>query len=658
MAANGKLALLSVSDKAGLLPLAKCLSDIGLGLVGSGGTATALRNAGLKVLDVSDITGAPEMLGGRVKSLHPAVHAGILSRLTDSDQADMKRQKFDMISVVVCNLYPFVETVAKPDVTVADAVENIDIGGVTLLRAAAKNHDRVTVICDPKDYESIIEELKNTKDHQTSLETRQKLALKAFTHTSEYDLAISDYFRKQYSAGQSQLTLRYGALLLNIVSDINTKMHFSCGLNTSLLEQKLALKAFTHTSEYDLAISDYFRKQYSAGQSQLTLRYGMNPHQKPAQLFTTLDKLPLTVLNGSPGFINLCDALNAWQLVKELKEALGLPAAASFKHVSPAGAAVGLPLTEEEASVCMVSDLLSQLTPLACAYARARGADRMSSFGDFVALSDVCDDVTARIISREVSDGIIAPQYTSEALQILSKKKGGNYCVLQMDPSYTPSLMEQKTIFGLTLEQRRNDAKITPDLFKNIVTKNKNLPESAVRDLIVATIALKYTQSNSVCYARDGQVVGIGAGQQSRIHCTRLAGGKAALWWARRHLRVRNMRFRHGVSRALQANAIDNYVNGTVGSDLPLEQWKSLFEGEAPAPLSEAEREEWLKQLDKVALASDAFFPFRDNIDRAVQCGVEYIGSPSGSNNDQEVIEACNEHNIVLSHTNLRLFHH
>ncbi|XP_013164900.1 PREDICTED: bifunctional purine biosynthesis protein PURH [Papilio xuthus] len=594
MAANGKLALLSVSDKAGLLPLAKCLSDIGLGLVGSGGTATALRNAGLKVLDVSDITGAPEMLGGRVKSLHPAVHAGILSRLTDSDQADMKRQKFDMISVVVCNLYPFVETVAKPDVTVADAVENIDIGGVTLLRAAAKNHDRVTVICDPKDYESIINELKNTKDHQTSLETRQRLALKAFTHTSEYDLAISDYFRKQFSAGQSQLTLRYG----------------------------------------------------------------MNPHQKPAQLFTTLDKLPLTVLNGSPGFINLCDALNAWQLVKELKEALGLPAAASFKHVSPAGAAVGLPLTEEEAAVCMVSDLVSQLSPLACAYARARGADRMSSFGDFVALSDVCDDVTARIISREVSDGIVAPQYTPEALQILSKKKGGNYCVLQMDPSYTPSLMEQKTIFGMTLEQRRNDAKITPDLFKNIVSKNKNLPESAVRDLIVATIALKYTQSNSVCFARDGQVVGIGAGQQSRIHCTRLAGGKAALWWARHHPRVRNMRFRHGLTRAVQANAIDNYVNGTVGSDLPLEQWNSLFEGEVPAPLTEAEREAWLKQLDKVALASDAFFPFRDNIDRAVQCGVGYIGSPSGSNNDQEVIEACNEHNIVLSHTNLRLFHH
>ncbi|XP_060801750.1 bifunctional purine biosynthesis protein ATIC [Amyelois transitella] len=594
MAANGKLALLSVSDKAGLLPLAKCLSEIGLTLVGSGGTATALRNAGLKVLDVSDITGAPEMLGGRVKSLHPAVHGGILARLSDSDQADMKRQKFDMISVVVCNLYPFVETVSKPDVTVPDAVENIDIGGVTLLRAAAKNHDRVTVICDPGDYDTVISELRKSKDHQTSLETRKTLALKAFTHTSEYDLAISDYFRKQYSAGRSQLTLRYG----------------------------------------------------------------MNPHQKPAQVFTTRDKLPLTTLNGSPGYINLCDALNAWQLVKELKEALGLPAAASFKHVSPAGAAIGLPLDEEEAGVCMVSDLLPKLSPLACAYARARGADRMSSFGDFVALSCDCDEPTARIISREVSDGVIAPGYTPAALEILKKKKGGNYCVLQMDASYEPDLIEQKTIYGLTLEQRRNDAKITPELFKNVVTDVKRMPESAIRDLIVATIALKYTQSNSVCYAKDGQVIGIGAGQQSRIHCTRLAGGKAALWWTRRHPRVLHMKFRPGVTRAVQSNAIDNYVNGTVGSDLPFEQFNSVFDGAPPALLTSEEREEWVKKMDNVALASDAFFPFRDNIDRAVQCGVKYIGSPAGSNNDEEVIKACNEHKIVMSHTNLRLFHH
>ncbi|KAL4708298.1 hypothetical protein ACJJTC_007704 [Scirpophaga incertulas] len=594
MATNGKLALLSVSDKTGLVPLAKCLSDIGLSLVGSGGTATALRNAGLKVLDVSDITGAPEMLGGRVKSLHPAVHAGILSRLTESDQADMKRQKFDMISVVVCNLYPFVQTVSKPDVTIADAVENIDIGGVTLLRAAAKNHDRVTVVCDPNDYDNIIQELKGRKDHQTSQETRQRLALKAFTHTSDYDIAISDYFRKQYSAGQSQLTLRYG----------------------------------------------------------------MNPHQKPAQVYTTRDRLPLTTLNGSPGFINLCDALNAWQLVKELKESLGLPAATSFKHVSPAGAAVGVPLTEEEALVCMVADLRPQLTPLASAYARARGADRMSSFGDFIALSDVCDEITAKIISREVSDGIIAPGYKPEALETLKKKKAGNYCVLQMDPNYEPDMLERKTIYGLTLEQKRNDAKITPELFKNVVTVEKNMPQSAVRDLIVATIALKYTQSNSVCYARDGQVIGVGAGQQSRVHCTRLAGAKAALWWARRHPRVLALRFRAGTSRAVQANAVDNYVSGTVGTDMPLEQWNALFEGQPPALFTQEERNEWLSKLDKVALASDAFFPFRDNIDRAVQCGVEYIGSPSGSNNDQEVIKACNDHKIVLAHTNLRLFHH
>ncbi|KAG6459626.1 bifunctional purine biosynthesis protein ATIC [Manduca sexta] len=594
MSSAGKLALLSVSDKTGLVALAKSLSDLGFQLVGSGGTATTIRNAGLSVLDVSDITKAPEMLGGRVKTLHPAVHAGILARLSDSDQADMKRQHFDMISVVVCNLYPFVETVSKPSVTIADAVENIDIGGVTLLRAAAKNHDRVTVVCDPSDYDVIVQEMQKNKDHATAPETRQRLALKAFTHTSEYDLAISDYFRKQYSAGQSQLTLRYG----------------------------------------------------------------MNPHQKPAQVFTTRDRLPITTLNGAPGFINLCDALNAWQLVKELKEALDLPAAASFKHVSPAGAAVGLPLTEEEASVCTVSDLLPQLSPLAAAYARARGADRMSSFGDFVALSDECDAVTARIIAREVSDGVIAPGYTAEAMQLLKKKKGGNYCVLQMDPNYEPDLMEQKTIFGLTLEQRRNDAKINADLFKNIVTKNKNLPANAVRDLIVATIALKYTQSNSVCYARDGQVIGIGAGQQSRIHCTRLAGGKAALWWLRRHPRALAAPFRASVTRAIRANAIDNYVNGTIGTDLPLEQWHSLFEGEAPPMLSDKEREEWISKLDQVALASDAFFPFRDNIDRAVQCGVQYIGSPAGSNNDQEVIDACNEHKIVLAHTNLRLFHH
>ncbi|XP_012266512.2 bifunctional purine biosynthesis protein ATIC [Athalia rosae] len=589
---NGKLALLSVSDKTQLLPFGKKLHKLGFVLVASGGTAKSLRDTGLPVKDVSDITGAPEMLGGRVKTLHPAVHAGILSRLSDSDQADLKKQNYEMISIVVCNLYPFVKTVSTPGVTIDDAVENIDIGGVTLLRAAAKNHARVTVICDPTDYDKVIKELEDSPDKGTSLSTRQALALKAFTHTSDYDNAISDYFRKEYGAGKSQLTLRYG----------------------------------------------------------------MNPHQKPAQLFTTLEKLPLTVVNGSPGFINLCDALNGYQLVKELKVALNLPAATSFKHVSPAGAAVGVPLDFEQAKLCQVEDLIGQLTPLASAYARARGADRMSSFGDFVALSDPCDSITARIISREVSDGIIAPGYTPEALQILKKKKNGGYCILEIDPAYEPASIERKVLYGLTMEQKRNDAVIDKNLFTNIVTKRKDLPADAIRDLIVATIALKYTQSNSVCYARDGQIIGIGAGQQSRIHCTRLAGDKADNWWLRQHPKVTGMQFKKGVKRAEISNAIDNYVNG-LGKDMDRETWAAAYEV-VPEELTEKERSDWAKKLDGVALGSDAFFPFRDNVDRARLSGVRYIASPSGSNNDDVVIKACDEHNITMAHTNLRLFHH
>nr|CAD7393600.1 unnamed protein product [Timema cristinae] len=632
-------ALLSVSDKTGLLPLAEKLHSLGLTLVASGGTAKTLREAKLAVKDVAEITGAPELLGGRVKTLHPAVHAGILSRLTVSDQSDLAKMSYEMIRIVVCNLYPFVNTVSKPDVTIADAVENIDIGGVTLLRAAAKNHERVTILCDPSDYAKVVQELESSPNRDTSVTTRQLLALKAFTHTSEYDLAISDYFRKQYSAGVSQLTLRYG----------------------------------------------------------------MNPHQKPAQIFTTLQELPLkvvngspgfinlcdalngwqlvkelkaalglpaatsfkhvspagaaVVVNGSPGFINLCDALNGWQLVKELKAALGLPAATSFKHVSPAGAAVGVPLSSEQAKVCQVDDLLEQLTPLATAYARARGADRMSSFGDFVALSDPCDALTARIISREVSDGIIAPGYTPEALQLLKKKKGGGYCVLQIDAGYEPKPIEQKVLFGLTLEQQRNNALIDKNLFTNIVSARKELPESAVRDLIVATIALKYTQSNSVCYARDGQVIGIGAGQQSRIHCTRLAGDKADNWWLRQHPTVINMKFKKGVKRAEISNAIDNFVNGTVGKDMDYDSWAAMYET-TPAQFTDQDRKEWTAKLTNVALGSDAFFPFRDNIDRARQSGVGFIASPAGSTNDADVTKACDDHNITLIHTNLRLFHH
>ncbi|XP_051558143.1 bifunctional purine biosynthesis protein PURH [Myxocyprinus asiaticus] len=587
-----ELALLSVSDKTGLVEFARRLVAVGLSLVASGGTAKTLRDAGLTVRDVSELTGFPEMLGGRVKTLHPAVHGGILARQTPSDKADMEKLGFSLVRVTVCNLYPFVKTVASPSVTVEDAVEQIDIGGVTLLRAAAKNHSRVTVVCDPSDYDVVAKEMESSENHETTIETRKTLALKAFTHTAQYDEAISDYFRREYSRGISQLPLRYG----------------------------------------------------------------MNPHQAPAQLYTLRPALPLTVLNGSPGFINLCDALNAWQLVRELKTALGLPAATSFKHVSPAGAAVSVPLSEEEAKVCMVNDLLKDLTPLATAYARARGSDRMSSFGDFIALSDICDIPTAKIISREVSDGIIAPGYDEEAQRILSKKKNGNYCVLQMDPEYEPDEQEVRVLFGLHLKQKRNGAVIDKELFSNIVSKGK-LSESALRDLIVASIAVKYTQSNSVCYAKDGQVIGIGAGQQSRIHCTRLAGDKADNWWLRHHPRVLSMKFRSGVKRAEMANAIDQYVSGTIGEGADLDVWKALFE-EVPEPLSEMEKKNWISSLQAVALSSDAFFPFRDNVDRAKRSGVEYIAAPAGSTADEVVISACNELGITLVHTNIRLFHH
>lgn len=466
MEEKGKIALLSVSDKTSLTDFAQELSALGFKLVASGGTAKAIRDAGMQVCDVADLTGAPEMLGGRVKTLHPAVHGGILARVTDSDRSDLNQQGYQMIRIVVNNLYPFAKTIAKPDVMVPEAVEQIDIGGVTLLRAAAKNHARVTVICDPNDYNRVLEEIKQSSDKDTSLATRQALAVKAFNHTAEYDAMISDYFRQQFSEGVSQLPLRYG----------------------------------------------------------------MNPHQKPAQISTILAKLPLTVMNGSPGFINLLDALNGWQLVRELKQACGSPAATSFKHVSPAGAAVGgHGMSSDDRQVCMVDDM-EGLSPLAEAYARARGADRMSSFGDFISLSDVCDVPTAKIISREVSDGVIAPGYDPEALGILKKKKGGAYCVLQIDPEYAPPESETRTVFGLQMTQKRNDAVINKLMFKNIVTQNTDVSEKNVRDLMVATITLKYTQSNSVCYAKDGQVIGIGAGQQSRIHCTRLAGDKANNW--------------------------------------------------------------------------------------------------------------------------------
>ena len=388
---------------------------------------------------------------------------------------------------------------------------------------------------------------------------------------------------------------------------------------------------------------------------ELELKYGCNPNQKPSRIFMKEGELPITVLNGRPGYINFMDALNSWQLVRELKAATGLPAAASFKHVSPAGAAVGTPLDETMRQIYFVGDL--ELSPIACAYARARGADRMSSYGDFIALSDECDEVTARLISREVSDGVIAPSYSDAALEILKKKRKGSYNVIQIDPEYVPAATEQRDIFGITFEQGRNELHISDELFANIVTENKDLPENAKRDMILSMITLKYTQSNSVCYVKDGQAIGIGAGQQSRIHCTRLAGNKADIWFLRQHPKVLGLQFVDKIRRADRDNAIDVYISDDYMDVLADGVWEQTFKVK-PEPLTREEKAEWLKKLDGVTLGSDAFFPFGDNIERAHRSGVKYIAQPGGSIRDDHVIDTCNKYGIVMAFTGIRLFHH
>ena len=389
---------------------------------------------------------------------------------------------------------------------------------------------------------------------------------------------------------------------------------------------------------------------------ELELKYGCNPNQKPSRIFMEKGELPIEVLNGKPGYINFLDAFNGWQLVKELKKATGLPAATSFKHVSPAGAAVGLPLSDTLAKIYWVDDL-GELSPLACAYARARGADRMSSYGDFIALSDVCDVPTANMIKREVSDGIIAPGYEPEALEILKSKKKGNYNVIQIDPDYVPAEIEHKQVFGITFEQGRNELNIDKDFFSNIVTENKDLPEQARIDLAISMITLKYTQSNSVCYVKDGQAIGIGAGQQSRIHCTRLAGQKADNWWLRQSPQVMGLQFKDEIRRADRDNAIDVYMGDEYMDVLADGEWEKIFKVKPEVFTREAKRE-WLDKLTDVALGSDAFFPFGDNIERAHKSGVKYVAQPGGSIRDDNVIDTCNKYGMVMAFTGIRLFHH
>ncbi|KAK8141308.1 bifunctional phosphoribosylaminoimidazolecarboxamide formyltransferase/IMP cyclohydrolase [Beauveria asiatica] len=595
MASSQKIAIVSVYDKTGLLDLAKGLVAQNVRILASGGTSRMIRESGFPVEDVSAITKAPEMLGGRVKTLHPSVHAGILARDLESDEKDLADQNINKVDYVVCNLYPFKETVAKVNVSIAEAVEEVDIGGVTLIRAAAKNHKRVTILSDPSDYAGFLTELEKGE--------------------------ISDSSRNRY-----------------------------------------ALKAFEHTADYDTAISDFFRKEYAgAGDQYLPLRYGANPHQKPAAAYAVEGKLPFKALSGAPGYINLLDALNAWPLVKELKAATGKPAAASFKHVSPAGAAIGLPLSADEAKVYMVADIPGiETSGLAQAYARARGADRMSSFGDVIALSDIVDVPTASIISKEVSDGVIAPGYEDAALELLKKKKGGKYLVLQMDPDYNPGPTESRTLYGINLQQHRNDVEISATKsFSTIITpKDGSLPANAARDLAIATITLKYTQSNSVCYAYNGQVIGLGAGQQSRIHCTRLAGDKADNWWMRFHQRVLGIKWKKGAKRPDKSNAIDLLVSGQLPKDgAEREAFEAIFE-EVPAAFTQEERDAWMKQLTGVSVSSDAFFPFIDNVFRAARSGVKYIAAPTGSQNDSAVFQTAESLGMTFVEQSIRLFHH
>ena len=391
---------------------------------------------------------------------------------------------------------------------------------------------------------------------------------------------------------------------------------------------------------------------------ELALKYGCNPNQKPSRIYMEEGELPIEVINGRPGYINFLDALNSWQLVKELKAATGIPAAASFKHVSPAGAAIGLPLSDTLKKIYFVDDVKIELSPLACAYARARGADRMCSYGDFVALSDVCDAATATLIKREVSDGVIAPGYTDEALEILKDKRKGTYNVIKINPNYVPQPIEHKQVFGITFEQGRNEIKLDdPALFENIPTQNKTFTDEAKRDLIIALITLKYTQSNSVCYVKDGQAIGIGAGQQSRIHCTRLAGQKADTWWLRQCPKVMNLPFKPGIRRADRDNTIDVYISEEHDDVLRDGTWEMFFT-EKPEVLTMEEKKAWIAQNTKVALGSDAFFPFGDNIERAHKSGVEYIAQAGGSIRDDNVIETCDKYGIAMAFTGVRLFHH
>ena len=587
--------------------------------VSTGGTAKKLRAAGCTVVDASEYTGSPEILGGRVKTLHPKIHGGILAvRGNDGHDTDLKTNGIGHIDMVVCNLYPFAEAVAKGG-SFDQCMENVDIGGPCMLRASAKSNQAVICVTNPTQYTDLIA-IMGANGGCTTTELRVKYAAEAFQHSAKYEAAIANYMREQNNTGETKE-----------VVDPAT-----------------------------LPPPDFIARSYSRS---MTLKYGCNPHQKPAALMG-LDgsPLPFTVRNGRPGYINLLDAANAWQLVRELKIATGMASAASFKHVSPAGCAVATPLTESERLAYEVP-VDKVYTPVALAYLRARNADPMSSFGDFAALSEVVDVATAKLIKPSVCDGIVAPGYEPEALEILAKKKKGNFIILEADFNYDGPENEYREVFGMGFMQRRNHIKLTTEHISAAVTERKDVTDEIVRDMLVASIALKYTQSNSVGYAKNGQMVGVGAGQQSRVDCTKLAGRKVKVWALRQHPKVIGLPFKKDpdtgkllVKKQARINARVRYIEGDI-TPIEYKTWVTQF-SEVPEPLTEAEKNEFMAAFEGVTLGSDAFFPFRDSIDHASKYGVSYVVQPGGSVNDDSVTAACNEYNMAMTHTGVRLFHH
>mmetsp|Transcript_62542 Transcript_62542/g.115215 ORF Transcript_62542/g.115215 Transcript_62542/m.115215 type:complete len:620 (-) Transcript_62542:206-2065(-) len=593
-----KTALISVFDKTGLEEIGKFLAERGVHILSTGGTATKLRALGCTVQDVKDYTGSPEILDGRVKTLHPKVHGGLLAaRGNEKHEAEMVEHGINSIDLVIVNLYPFAQAVAKGG-DFATCIENIDIGGPAMIRASAKNNACVTILTSPSQYPKLMEQMEANEDC-TTLDFRKNCACTAYALTAAYDSAVSQWFAGQVSEPPVSKTVEFKV--------------------------------------------------------ERPLKYGCNPHQLPAGLCSIGGgQLPFEVLSGTPGYINLLDAVNAWQLVHELAQATNMPAAASFKHVSPAGAAIGVPLSDTERIVFEVRD--KKLSDVAAAYVRARNADPMCSFGDFVAISHEVDVETAMILKIEVSDGIIAPGFQDEALEILKAKKQGKFIVLKADKTFVPPEMEFRMAGGLGFMQKRNDAVFTETHLEKVVTEGKELPKAAKLDLILASIAIKYTQSNSVGYASGGMMVGVGAGQQSRVDCVKLAGRKVSTWRLRFHPKVMELPFKDGVKRQDRVNARVRYIEGDM-AETERVQWEANF-ASPPAALTAEEKEDFLSKMEGVAISSDAFFPFRDSIDHAAKLGVKYVAQPGGSVADDEVISACNSYGMTMAFTNLRLFHH